>query len=126
MDTDDGDILSESAVCNEIDDMLDEAMDDSVEEEDAGPTPPKFSKIFSSSSGGDSPQRRHTKSSWEFHTPRGVTSTKNRNEEKFKTPKIVTSDSPVSRSPVCSWRERKVPSYTLFLSSGSRSPRPSP
>ena len=65
MDTEDGDILSESAVCNEIDDMLDEAMDDSVEEEDAGPTPPKFSKIFSSSSGGDSPQRRHTKSSWE-------------------------------------------------------------
>jgi len=99
MDTDDGDILSESAVCNEIDDMLDEAMDDSVEEEDAGPTPPKVSKISSSSSGGDSPQRGHTKSSWEFHTPRGVTSTKNRNEEKFKTPKIVTSDSPVSRSP---------------------------
>ena len=66
MDTDDGDVMTDSVIGAEIDDMIDEAIDD---EDDDFPTPPKVAKASTSSSGSDHYGRSESTTSWEFHTP---------------------------------------------------------
>eukprot|EP00092_Neocalanus_flemingeri_P040288 GFUD01043883.1.p1 GENE.GFUD01043883.1~~GFUD01043883.1.p1 ORF type:complete len:1410 (-),score=481.54 GFUD01043883.1:150-4379(-) len=87
METDDGDVLTDSVMGAEIDDMLDEAM----ENEDDAPTPPKIFKFSTSSSGSDQIERSESTTSWEFHTPQPARKHHKDSASKFQTPLITTS-----------------------------------
>jgi len=89
METDDGDVISDSVMEAEIDDMLDEALD-----EDDIPTPPKIFKSSTSSSGSDQIERSESTTSWEFHTPQPSRKS-HKDEAKFRTP-LITCSSPAT------------------------------
>ena len=76
-----------SGIDDEINDMLDEALDDSQDTmESSGPTPPKVARSSPSSSAG----------SWEFQTPLAAT----RRCRDFKTPRVDgVTDSPQAELP---------------------------
>ena len=87
MDTDDGDVMTDSVIGAEIDDMIDEAID----EDDDFPTPPKVAKTSSSSSGSDQIGRSESTTSWEFHTPQPPRQQQAAAQSKYQTPLITTS-----------------------------------
>jgi len=87
METDDGDVMTDSVLGAEIDDILDEAMDN----DDDAPTPPKIFKSSTSSSGSDQIERSESTTSWEFHTPQPTRKHHKDKESKFQTPLISTS-----------------------------------
>ena len=87
MDTDDGDVMTDSIIGAEIDDMIDEAID----EDDDIPTPPKVPKMSSSSSGSDGMGRSESTTSWEFHTPQPTRKHHPGRQTKYQTPLITTS-----------------------------------
>lgn len=89
MDTDDGDVMTDSIIGAEIDDMIDEAIDD--EEDDNVPTPPKVAKTSTSSSGSDHIGRSESTTSWEFHTPQPVRQQHPGHQSKYQTPLVSVS-----------------------------------
>ena len=89
MDTDDGDVLTDSVIGAEIDDIIGEAID----EEDDFPTPPKISKVSSSSSGSDQMGRSESTTSWEFHTPQAPKNKHPGGHSRYQTP-LIPSNSP--------------------------------
>jgi len=100
METDDGEVMTDSVMGAEIDDMLDEAMDnddDDDEDEDA-PTPPKVFKSSTSSSGSDQIERSESTTSWEFHTPQPSRKQHKDMASKFQTP-LITTSSPTTPQP---------------------------
>merc|ERR1719322_852774 len=90
MDTDDGDVMTDSVIGAEIDDMIDEAIDD---EDDDFPTPPKVAKASTSSSGSDHYGRSESTTSWEFHTPQPPRHHHPDHQNKYQTP-LITPASP--------------------------------
>ena len=88
MDTDDGEVMTDSIIGAEIDDMIDEAID---EDDDDVPTPPKMPKMSSSSSGSDGMGRSESTTSWEFHTPQPTRKHHPGRQTKYQTPLITTS-----------------------------------
>ena len=92
MDTDDGDVMTDSIIGAEIDDMIDEAIDD---EDDSVPTPPKVAKVSTSSSGSsDHIGRSESTTSWEFHTPQPVRQQHPGHQSKYQTPLVSGVSSP--------------------------------
>jgi len=97
METDDGDVMTDSVMGAEIDDMLDEAMDNDDEDDDV-PTPPKVFKSSTSSSGSDQIERSESTTSWEFHTPQPPKKQHKDMASKFQTP-LITTSSPTTPQP---------------------------
>jgi len=97
METDDGEVLTDSVIGAEIDDMLDEAMDNDDDDDDA-PTPPKMFKSSTSSSGSDQIERSESTTSWEFHTPQPTRKQHKDMSSKFQTP-LITTSSPSTPQP---------------------------
>jgi len=97
METDDGEVMTDSVMGAEIDDMLDEAMDNDDEDDDA-PTPPKVFKSSTSSSGSDQIERSESTTSWEFHTPQPTRKQHKDMASKFQTP-LITTSSPTTPQP---------------------------
>lgn len=98
METDDGEVLTDSVMGAEIDDMLDEAMDNEEEDDDDAPTPPKLFKSSTSSSGSDQIERSESTTSWEFHTPQPTRKQHKDMVSKFQTP-LITASSPSTPQP---------------------------
>jgi len=97
METDDGEVMTDSVMGAEIDDMLDEAMDNDDEDDDV-PTPPKVFKSSTSSSGSDQIERSESTTSWEFHTPQPTRKQHKDMASKFQTP-LITPSSPSTPQP---------------------------
>jgi len=96
METDDGEVMTDSVIGAEIDDMLDEAMDnEDDDDDDDAPTPPKMFKSSTSSSGSDQIERSESTTSWEFHTPQPVRKHHKNMGSKFQTP-LITASSPTT------------------------------
>ena len=90
MDTDDGDVLTDSVIGAEIDDIIG---DEDIDEDDDFPTPPKVSKVSSSSSGSDQMGRSESTTSWEFHTPQAPRIVNPAGHSRYQTP-LITTNSP--------------------------------
>ena len=97
-----------SSVDDEINDMLDEALEDSQIDLDEGPTPPKVSR-----SGRAHSPSASSAASWEFQTPVASRSY----QKDFKTPRVdQITDSPQAELPFVETEEGTVPASNLMHS----------
>ena len=123
MDTDDGDVLTDSVIGAEIDDIIDEAIDD----DDDFPTPPKVAKVSSSSSGSDHIGRSESTTSWEFHTPQPPRQQHPVGQSRYQTPLvIVNSPSTPDQQKVTIEGEEGPLMHTVSFYRRNRTPQSTP
>jgi len=92
IDMEETDETSDSVLCEEMDGMLDEALDDSAD--DGSLVSPNKQKGSTGSSGsGHAMNRCESSSSWEFHTPQ-QNKVRHEDNSRFKTPLILMDKSP--------------------------------